>query len=328
MKSADAEKIMEIDRKQDEDYGQQVMKTLQDSDFFINNEHPNPDALKINRFIDLILDTKMVITSTLDEYAMYVAQSAAMRSGCLSRQIGASIVNSKGEIIAVGYNDVPRKGGGLYCSENGDDDFRCLKVGNECQSDKYKGKIIGKIKQILTEEFPDSGKIQNAVERIEKESRIKDLIEFSRAVHAEMEAIISAARSGISPKDGTLYTTTFPCHNCARHIVAAGIEKVFFIEPYEKSLAMTLHGESILLNPAAIEKEYEKVVFSHFEGVAPRQYANMFLSKTERKAKGKGITVLPNQAIPVLPEYIDSWEDVEAKVVEDLTNKLSGGEEN
>ena len=71
-----------------------------------------------------------------------------------------------------------------------------------------------------------------------------DLIEFSRTVHAEMAAIVDAARRGVSVQDCNLYTTTFPCHECAKHIVAAGIRRVVYIEPYPKSQALSLH-----LNP-------------------------------------------------------------------------------
>lgn len=321
MKSSDAEIIMENDKKQDADYGQQLMKTLQYADFFINSDNPNPDSLKIKRYIDLILGTK-VTSPTRDEYAMYVAQSAALRSGCLSRQIGAAILSDEGEIISIGYNDVPKKGGGIYSCEDAQDDLRCINMGNECQSDKYKLRIRDKIKHILTEELDNADQAQRITDRVANETRIKDLIEFSRAVHAEMEAIMSAARIGVSPKGGILYCTTFPCHNCARHIVAAGIKKVLFIEPYEKSLAMTLHGDSIVLDQTVAQNEREEVVFSHFEGVAPRQYLNVFQAKGERKSKGKGIITAPNQALPVLPEYLDPWTEVEAKVVEDLKQRL------
>jgi deoxycytidylate deaminase len=72
-----------------------------------------------------------------------------------------------------------------------------------------------------------------------------DITEFGRPVHAEMEAILSCARIGISPKMGTLYCTTFPCHNCAKHIVAAGIKRVVYVEPYPKSKAEKLHSDSL-----------------------------------------------------------------------------------
>src|SRR5205823_8721516 len=61
-------------------------------------------------------------------------------------------------------------------------------------------------------------------------SQIRNLIEFGRAVHAEMAALIDAARRGVSVAGCTMYVTTFPCHLCARHIVAAGIKRLVYIE--------------------------------------------------------------------------------------------------
>ena len=63
-------------------------------------------------------------------------------------------------------------------------------------------------------------------------------------VHAEMEALLSCARSGVSPVGGTLYSTTFPCHNCAKHIVAAGLRRVVYVEPYPKSRAVEFFNRS------------------------------------------------------------------------------------
>src|ERR687891_1844503 len=74
---------------------------------------------------------------------------------------------------------------------------------------------------------------------------VKDLIEFSRSIHAEMTVLLNAARSAISPAETWLYCTTFPCHNCARHLVTAGVSRVYFIEPYVKSLAVDLHYDAI-----------------------------------------------------------------------------------
>lgn len=47
-----------------------------------------------------------------------------------------------------------------------------------------------------------------------------------RAVHAEQNAIASAARFGRSLKGGTCYVTLFPCITCAKNLVQAGISKV------------------------------------------------------------------------------------------------------
>jgi deoxycytidylate deaminase len=77
------------------------------------------------------------------------------------------------------------------------------------------------------------------------DSQFMDALEYGRIVHAEMSAISDAARNGRAIKDTVLYSTTFPCHMCAKHIVAAGIAKVIFLEPYPKSLASDLHSDSI-----------------------------------------------------------------------------------
>lgn len=109
-------------------------------------------------------------------------------------------------------------------------------------------------------------------------TRLMNLTEFGRAVHAEMEALLSAARNRFSPRGCILYTTTFPCHNCAKHIVAAGISRVVYIEPYPKSLADRLHGDAIAF-PEDKEKN-GKVTFEPYRGIAPRMYSTLFSSIT------------------------------------------------
>lgn len=64
------------------------------------------------------------------------------------------------------------------------------------------------------------------------------------AIHAEVSAITSAAREGIKTLNAELYVTTFPCHNCARAIVKAGIKTVYFKEGYSSLDAQQIleHG--------------------------------------------------------------------------------------
>ncbi len=80
-----------------------------------------------------------------------------------------------------------------------------------------------------------------------EDSRLMDITEYGRVVHAEMEALLSCARSNANTRGATLYSTTFPCHNCAKHIVAAGIVRVVYIEPYPKSKAAEFHDDAIIL---------------------------------------------------------------------------------
>ena len=110
---------------------------------------------------------------------------------------------------------------------------------------------------------------------------LKDLTEFGRAMHAEMTALLDATRRGVPVQGATLFTTTFPCHNCARHIIGAGIDRVVFIEPYTKSHADQLHADSVTI--AQAQRETGKVAFVPFVGVAPRRYREMFDAATREQ---------------------------------------------
>jgi cytidine/deoxycytidylate deaminase-like protein len=101
-------------------------------------------------------------------------------------------------------------------------------------------------------------------------------------------------------KDGTLFCTTFPCHDCAKHIVAAGIQKVVYIELYPKSLAPELYLDSIVVDQPKSQQTLGGaeamgyVPFEPFVGIAPRQYLDLF-TMGERKTR-TGDVVSPNKA--------------------------------
>lgn len=62
-----------------------------------------------------------------------------------------------------------------------------------------------------------------------------------RTIHAETNAIISAAKNGVSTQDSTLYLSPFsPCLSCAKLIVTAGIIKVVYPEEYNDRSGITL----------------------------------------------------------------------------------------
>jgi deoxycytidylate deaminase len=141
---------------------------------------------------------------------------------------------------------------------------------------------------------------------------VRDLIEYSRSIHAEMEAILTAARAGKAGiVGGTLYTTTFPCHNCARHIVAAGVSKVFYVEPYAKSLALELHGDSISL----LDTDKNTCAFLQYEGVGPNSILKLFHHGFERKHEGRALALDKKLAKPVLPPPMDGFTTHEKRVM-------------
>jgi len=314
------------DKIRSDNNGQQLERTLKLADFFISNSRRNIGLLKgpIKRFVGLIHgDTGL--TPTAKECGMYAAYSAGLRSACLSRQVGASIVDRFGNIISTGCNDVPRAGGGLYDASSHPDN-RCFQKEGLCFNDKHKNLLRDEVVRTLKE----VGKLsvedaRNLADAIRSNTRIKDLIEFSRAVHAEMDAIIQSARKGNPSIQGSfLFTTTYPCHSCARHIVAAGIRAVYFIEPYEKSLANDLHSDSIDHEPAAdanwnSDAPFEKVAFLHFEGVAPARFASLFYAMEGRKdSAGKMIENPGGANSKRVTEFLDNYKDLEVRVLKRL----------
>ena len=53
-----------------------------------------------------------------------------------------------------------------------------------------------------------------------------------RAIHAEVNCLAQAGKLGHSTQLAELYTTHFPCHNCAMLLVSAGIKTIFYHREY------------------------------------------------------------------------------------------------
>lgn len=310
----DVARLMDRDKKENKDFGQQLVDTFHLADFFTGwrvdgnakddgrSEHLLRNSLE--RFIE-VLFARPNLTPTFGEYAMFLAFSAALRSADLSRQVGAVIARS-GEILATGANDCPRYNGGLYWPTL---NRNSLKIEDEPRGrdwtrggDSNRVHQVELIRSILAdchEPFVKTIKekvgsalsegdltefeklLRRDLWRVLQKSRIRDLTEYARVVHAEMEALLSCARKGLSTKGATLYSTTFPCHNCAKHIIAAGINRVVFVEPYLKSKALTFHNDAIeivypSINKARKVKVKKKVSFEPFSGIGPRRFFDLF----------------------------------------------------
>lgn len=109
----EVEKVMNRDQGEVFTFGQATRKLFIESNFFVRNDGRKENIReRVKRFIELIFDTE-IHTPTRAESAMYEAESYSASSACMSRQVGASIVSAGGELIAVGWNDVPKFGGGL-----------------------------------------------------------------------------------------------------------------------------------------------------------------------------------------------------------------------
>ena len=328
-------KIIDRDQSEIATFGQNTRKLFVQADFFVCNDRKEDELRsRIVRFLNIMFDTS-VHTPTRAESAMYEASAAAANSACMSRQVGAAIVSKGGELIAVGWNDVPRFGGGLYSEDSRsvyddtsksivDRDHRCFNWGGKiCHNENRRFSIIDAVvRKISDKGYIEKGITVADIKKILVGTEIDSLIEFSRSIHAEMEAILSVAREGKHSLAGaTLYTSVYPCHNCARHIVASGIESVVYIEPYLKSLAIDLHNDVITEDP----NDIGKVIFRQFDGVAPRNYLKLFKPTADRKFNGKLSKSAPNIALPVFRIQLDSQAQYEDKVIADLSHKEQTG---
>ena len=296
-----AQRLIQRDEFEERESGQRTRDVFQQSDFFIDITKKD-SAEDICRFIDLIFGDPF-ITPTFGEYAMYMAYSASLRSADLSRQVGAVICKDQ-EIIAMGTNDVPKSGGGLYWMEidpntglySDKENGRDYMVGydsNRAELIRISRDILKRLGLISDTLEADSLEISDVADFLDlfKKSKLGELTEYGRMVHAEMESLMICARSNQSCQDAEMYVTTFPCHNCAKHIIAAGVKKIIYIEPYPKSKTLEFYQDSTTQDA---ENTQGKVLFSPFFGVGPSRFKELFAMRLnpypekERKDKTTG----------------------------------------
>lgn len=335
-----ARRLMDRDNKEKGVvWGQNVRGTFVEADYFVRSDEKNDVEAAVQRLLNLIFN-RPHISPTKSEVAMMQASTAAMRSADLSRQVGAVIVARDGRILTTGCNEVPRCGGGQYW-EDDPDDKRDFVVGHDA-NDRIKRETLQEIIRNISGAFLPEMLLDGidvfferlAAAHLFDDARIDALIEFGRIVHAEQAAIAGACVDTISIRGADLYCTTFPCHMCARMIIAVGIRNVFYIEPYPKSAALELYADSIEVDPKLSRSKYSerlnehaicdpKVYFIPFEGVAPRRYHDLF--EHGKRKDGNGVahgfdlrTAKPRQA-PQFPALLRA----EQMVAESVRAKIS-----
>lgn len=305
-------------------YGQRLRSAFAMADIFLDASDPQGARRELDRFLNLLFG-KPVITPTPDEAGMAHAHIAAMRSAEMGKQVGAAICDPKGNLIAIGTNEVPKAYGGYHWDAESPDN-RDWSRGFD-SSDHFKKSSLGELLQVLSSSGMLSDKLKGfstpeqlrEVTPLLKQTRYMQLIEFVRAVHGEMSALMDAAARGVPVSGCTMYVTTFPCHECARHIIAAGIARVVYIEPYAKSLALELHGDSIELDGPATQS---KVPFVPFLGIAPRNHSNIFAMPDRKDMDGNVIAWDPVKANPRVSGSFWSYLPYEKEDLKILTEKL------
>ena len=361
----------------DKKHGQHVTDAFHEADFFVDNtlDLPMPPSGEFKEAVDerLIGELSRLVSIILhdqirrprvEESAMHAAYSAQLQSSCLSRQVGAALTDHHGNIVATGTNEVPKAGVGVYGEDvsAGAVENRCALCSNggngpHCSNNKQQNELFEEALKVLFGDGLTPDQMREKLVQVRK-TQLGGLLEFSRSVHAEMDALLSAGRSGTSTVGSRLFVTTYPCHYCARHIVTSGVHEVQYIEPYPKSRAIALHGDAIETVPeqwvrprsqrpdARPEPGREgegaslplamdvaqttidvgvapaaagKVLFRPFVGVAPRLYARAFRKDREYKDKVTGSLAIGKA------EWGDSWSQHQVSYA-NLESMITAGE--
>lgn len=219
------------------------------------------------KYISLILRPG-IVTPTRDERCMSVAYVAKFNSGCISRQVGCTIVDKESAIQSVGWNDPPAPQ--LPCNLRDVGDLLSMKEAVENSKNKQNKslyQVYSKFELTDDRDYPikdSEGKVIDSHGKgfcncISKElkddvmsmllakglhypycfrSRYntyinnKDAVN-TRSLHAEENTMLRLARQGgIGLKDGTMYVTASPCILCSKKAYQIGIKEIVYLDPY------------------------------------------------------------------------------------------------
>lgn len=341
---AEAERLIARDEAdpEDKEFGQNVRDVYELADAFILNERGQSAEPDIERFLDCIFGAPFT-SPQQDEEGMRFAYDASLRSAAMGRQVGAALIPRVGTPVVAGTNEVSKPGGGQYWA--GDTpDYRDFQTGvdpNPFYTERVLQEVLERLRDAgwLRGDFdsvsgsellrratrnPDDGDVTaEGGNRSDEDgppmvgARASSLIEFTRCLHAEQAAIINAARSGVSTEEAVLYSTTFPCHECAKLIVGAGVIEVHYIEPYPKSLVGRLFRDLIETAPppGAIKGLINgKVPFKPFVGIAPRLYERAFKAGKRREGS-QAIEFKRREACP----RTSGWNEAQVAQRESVT---------
>ncbi len=247
-------------RERDEgiDNGQRVQECVDLADILINNDKENNTPKEkelfkvdtVNKYIDLILDPGSRYPTDMELW-MNNAYSISLKSPCIKRQVGAVLVK-EGCLISGGFNNVPA--GEEPCEDEFD---------GQCYRDIIRSKIkyCSICKAELDKDF-DCTKVGCEYNK----TKINKLLDKCRSLHAEENAILQAAKlGGLSLKDATLYTTTYPCKLCANKIIAVGIREVIYIESYPDPQSVVF-----------FKKHQAQVNITKFQGVKVAAFYSLY----------------------------------------------------
>ena len=83
-----------------------------------------------------------------------------------------------------------------------------------------------------------------------------------RTIHAEMNAILQCAKFGVPTAEADIYVTHFPCLQCCKAIIQAGIKSVYYAEDYKNHpYAVELFQQANVRTEKVELKENQSLIF-------------------------------------------------------------------
>lgn len=145
---------------------------------------------------------------------LQIAYLVSQESKCCSWKVGA-VIEKNGRIISTGYNGSPS--GGVNCCDHAAEQGWIGEIpykSTGLRQDGFQVKKVGLLKEHRA--------AHSAWSKVNE-------------IHAELNAILFAARNGSSIDGATMYVTLSPCPDCAKAIAQSGIKKLVYCETYDKN---------------------------------------------------------------------------------------------
>lgn len=267
--SAQIDSLMKRDDAEGEDFGQDVAKTMKVADVFIDVEEEDGGARQVERAVDLLFGDPSAGGPTNIEFGMQVATQTSARSPELGLHVGAALLSATGDVLAVGSNHHPT------ATEQPAYDASQVDVRATLRELLDQMSEADLLSQSAKTGLAADGELytRDLLDGQLRGTRLRALTEYQRPIHAEMDALLSALRQGVSVEGAQVCVSAFPCHNCAKHLIGVGIH-VTYLEPYPKSLVGSMFGE-------------HSAMFKPFIGVAPSRYVSWFIDAKAADRKDK-----------------------------------------
>jgi dCMP deaminase len=148
---------------------------------------------------------------------MQVAGTVQTRANCYGTSVGAVLVLNN-RIVSTGFNGTPE--GFPNCTDGG-----CVR----CRERELRD--AGRIDEVTDSVFLGEGKH----------------LDLCICVHAEANALLSAARYGTQTDGAVLYATYTPCFSCLKEAIQAGVRRVVYLNPWQPAKSETLRQQYELL---------------------------------------------------------------------------------